>query len=151
MYADRYEICAPSVVSDVIDGEAVIMHLKTGHYFSTRDVACLIWQGIEEKRSLAAIHDRVRAVYDADASTIGPDIDAFLRELLANDLIRAASDAAESEANAAEPGAAETERLAYVAPVLSAYTDMEDLLMLDPIHDVDAVGWPTRKAGIELD
>jgi hypothetical protein len=29
--------------------------------------------------------------------------------------------------------------------VLERYTDMQELLLLDPIHDVDESGWPHRK------
>jgi len=34
----------------------------------------------------------------------------------------------------------------FRAPVLNVYADMKDLLLLDPIHDVDEVGWPTPKS-----
>ena len=30
----------------------------------------------------------------------------------------------------------------YESPCLESYTDMEDLLLLDPIHDVGKTGWP---------
>jgi hypothetical protein len=30
----------------------------------------------------------------------------------------------------------------FEAPVLQKYTDMQDLLLLDPIHDTDETGWP---------
>jgi hypothetical protein len=30
----------------------------------------------------------------------------------------------------------------YKIPVLNKYTDMQELLLLDPIHDVNAQGWP---------
>jgi len=34
----------------------------------------------------------------------------------------------------------------FAPPVLEVYTDMQDLLLLDPIHDVDeTVGWPSPK------
>jgi hypothetical protein len=33
----------------------------------------------------------------------------------------------------------------FNAPVLNKYTDMQDLLLLDPIHEVDATGWPSIK------
>jgi hypothetical protein len=33
----------------------------------------------------------------------------------------------------------------FNAPVLNKYTDMQDLLLLDPIHEVDATGWPSTK------
>jgi hypothetical protein len=34
---------------------------------------------------------------------------------------------------------------AFVAPVLHKHTDMQDLLLLDPIHEVDETGWPSVK------
>ena len=37
-------------------------------------------------------------------------------------------------------------RQPYSPPVLNSYTDMEELLLLDPIHDVDQAGWPMPKA-----
>jgi hypothetical protein len=36
--------------------------------------------------------------------------------------------------------------LAFTQPVLEVYTDMQDLLLLDPIHEVDEeAGWPSPK------
>ena len=32
-------------------------------------------------------------------------------------------------------------------PVLEKYTDMQELLLLDPIHDVEEAGWPKAKPG----
>jgi hypothetical protein len=32
---------------------------------------------------------------------------------------------------------------------MSVYTDMEELLLLDPIHDVDETGWPVRAEAAE--
>ena len=33
----------------------------------------------------------------------------------------------------------------FQTPTLNADSDMEDLLLLDPIHDVDEKGWPQAK------
>jgi hypothetical protein len=30
----------------------------------------------------------------------------------------------------------------FTAPVLKIYTDMQELLLLDPVHDVGVEGWP---------
>jgi hypothetical protein len=36
----------------------------------------------------------------------------------------------------------------FVAPVLRKYTDMQEFMLVDPIHDVDVdAGWPHVKAG----
>ena len=33
----------------------------------------------------------------------------------------------------------------FYEPLLECYTDMQDLLLFDPIHDVDTqVGWPKK-------
>ena len=40
----------------------------------------------------------------------------------------------------------EEERLGYVAPTLQKYSDMQDLLLIDPVHEVDETGWPNRPA-----
>jgi hypothetical protein len=48
---------------------------------------------------------------------------------------------------AAPDDPAPAERATFIAPVLAVYTDMQDLLLLDPIHDVDEIGWPTRRDG----
>jgi len=33
----------------------------------------------------------------------------------------------------------------FVAPVLERYEDMQDFLLVDPIHEVDDSGWPNKK------
>jgi hypothetical protein len=39
------------------------------------------------------------------------------------------------DATAGEPAA-------FEPPLLEKFTDMEDLLLLDPVHEVDGRGWP---------
>ena len=34
------------------------------------------------------------------------------------------------------------ERVPYVPPVLEKFTDMQDLILLDPVHEVSERGWP---------
>ena len=33
----------------------------------------------------------------------------------------------------------------FTAPVVEKYTDMAELILLDPVHDVSALGWPDAK------
>lgn len=44
------------------------------------------------------------------------------------------------------PAAPVGERPPFVRPILQKYTDMADLLLLDPIHEVDEQGWPHPRA-----
>ena len=52
-------------------------------------------------------------------------------------------------AEAADPGApafASATAVGFETPRLRVYSELADLLRLDPIHDVDAAGWPVAKS-----
>jgi hypothetical protein len=136
---------APAVVSEIIDGEAVIMHLKSGNYYSTEHVGSQIWAWIERGCSRSQMLDRMRVQYPVSLSELAASLDAFLAQLVAQDLVREVTGAPTTVATADSPPTNGAAR-AFAAPQLNVYSDMKDLLLLDPIHDVDQVGWPTRKA-----
>jgi hypothetical protein len=140
-----FKVNSPSVVSEIIDGEAVIMNLKSGNYYSTEHVGSMLWGWIEQGRT----YDQLLSLLNVSFATVPEDyavsVDSFIAELIAQDLIREGqTDRATSSSNEdAWPQANGT--LPFRAPTLNVYADMKDLLLLDPIHDVDEVGWPTPK------
>lgn len=130
---------APAVVAEIIDGEAVIMNLELGHYFSTRGTGALVWDALERGHGEPEIAAALGAVYEAPPAAVADAVTAFVDDLLAHGLLRAAAGEPSVgplvlQAHAAGGG--------WEAPTLAVYTDMEDLLLLDPIHDVGAAGWP---------
>jgi hypothetical protein len=64
----------------------------------------------------------------------------FTNSLVAHGLVTAEPTVASVPATALDGPAGSWE-----APKLTVYEDMQDLLLLDPIHDVDETGWPARK------
>jgi hypothetical protein len=42
----------PGVVSETIEGETIVIHLKTGTYYSLEKTAVEIWQAIEVGRAI---------------------------------------------------------------------------------------------------
>lgn len=138
------KVNAPSVVAEVIDGEAVIMDLASGHYFSTQHVGCDIWRGIELGASRSMIVRSLASAYDVEPDAASEAVASFIVELLKHNLV--------VESNGTSSGAEDQvtwlsdTRQPFSHPVLNAYTDMEELLLLDPIHDVDQAGWPMPKA-----
>jgi hypothetical protein len=136
-----YRVNSPSVASEIIDGEAVIMHLGSGQYFSTQDVGGVIWGMIEEGRPLDEMLDALGARYDAEPAAIAAALDGFLRELERHELIAPAEPGPSRNGTSVAPAS----RQPFAAPVLNVYTDMQDLLLLDPIHDVGQAGWPVPK------
>ena len=138
------KVNAPAVVAEVIDGEAVIMDLASGHYFSTQHVGCEIWRAIDRGASRSAIVATLVSTYEVEPLVASEAVATFVGELMERKLVVETN----GEARATEqPVNGSTEqRLAFASPVLNSYTDMEELLLLDPIHDVDQAGWPMPKS-----
>lgn len=138
----QFVINAPSVVSEIIDGEVVIMNLASGNYYSSDSAGAVIWGWIEERKTFSVIEQLTSRRYDAAAEVIAGALAAFFDRLIEEKLIRettvAPAPAADNQRDADAPPARE----AFVAPELHVYKDMQDLLLLDPIHDVDETGWP---------
>lgn len=143
-----FEVNSPAVVGEIIDGEAVIMNLKSGNYYSTDKVGSVLWGMIERGVDHQAMLDLLGGHYELDPSEITKAVDAFLDELVANDLVRTPANGV-GEGGEAALSAEDLKDLngqhGFAAPVLNTYADMQDLLLLDPIHDVDEGGWPAPK------
>lgn len=117
-----------AVASKVIDGEAIIMKLTNGAYYSMDGVGAVIWEGIERALSRNGIVERVLGRYDVDRARAEADFDRLVMELLAEGVIVAT----EAKGDAAPPSDDAGKGKAYAAPSLNKYTEMADLLALDP-------------------
>ena len=138
---DRFRINSPSIVNETIDGEAVMINLDTGSYYSTDRVGAVIWALIDDGRTLGEILSLLAERYEGNAADIETAARHFIQQLCAESLIVTA----EAPSAPARTPPANGTREPFVAPVLEKYDDMKDLLLADPIHDVDtAAGWPNR-------
>ncbi|HET9602835.1 MAG TPA: PqqD family protein [Gemmatimonadales bacterium] len=116
-----------AVAAKVIDGEAIIMNLTNGAYYSMAGVGGFIWDAIEREQSDAAILEGIMARYDVAAPQARADLDGLIAALLADELIVMEGNGAATEGT---PPATGTE--SYEAPELHKHTEMADLLALDP-------------------
>lgn len=130
-----------SVSADFVEGEVIAIHLGTGVYYSLRGPAAEIWRGLEQPADPASLARRLVAGFVVTADVAERDAAAFVERLRAEELVIASEPAPSATGNPPAPGAA---RLPYAPPVLERFADLQDLLLLDPIHDVSAQGWPNR-------
>ena len=128
------------VVLETFVDETVAVHLGTGRYFSIDLIGTEIINLLQTGSPLGAIVEHVSARYGADPKLVEGAVNQFVVQLLDESLVRPAPDASSSTPIADDARA----EMAFTPPTLSVYSDMEDLLLLDPIHDVDETGWPTR-------
>ena len=140
----RYHINHSAVASEVVNGEAIMMHHPSGDYFSTEGVGAVIWRWIGEARS----HDQMlRALQTSfpGSGGIATALEAFLTDLSKHDLIRQALLGDDEAPGVPLPQATELAG-EFAPPTLNVYTDMRDVLLLDPIHEVNEIsGWPVQK------
>lgn len=122
------------VVSDLIDGEMMLLNMEAGHYYSLVGAGAPLWSLICQGTTREALLESLNTAYPAgEAKSLEADLDQFLESLRAEELI---SECAEAQSTTIEFGKV------YIAPKLATYSDLQDLLLLDPIHDVDETGWP---------
>ena len=134
-------VASANVHSKVFDDEVVVLEMQTGTYFSLRGSGVDVWRLVEENASAGRISETLGERYDAPSAEIAVAVEALLRELAEARLIVA--DPSLEPAPASLP---ETKRAPFSAPEIERFTDMQDLLLLDPIHEVDDAGWPHTPA-----
>src|SRR5688500_13635256 len=82
-----YRVLKPEVVADIIDGDAVIMNLKTGHYFSSQGTGSECWDALAAGFSVVQLVDQLAAAYAADRATIESNVEKFVEDLVSHMLI----------------------------------------------------------------
>lgn len=136
---DRFEIAAPDCVAEDFDGEVVVVNLNTGRYFSIRGLGAAVWNDLLAGHTVADI----RAALIGSDRALAEPAGRFLGSLIENQLVRPAPPPA------AAPGVLRcvaAVRSGETSLTVDAYDDMKDLLLTDPIHEVDPeVGWPIRR------
>lgn len=144
--SQRYRINTPQVTFEVFDDEVVMVNFDNGAYYSLNgsgsQLLDLLRGGVAEQ----GLVGHIEKLYSCDRATAGRDVRAFLASLLEEQLVVAVDgDAPPAESPASAPVRTACAVGAYAAPAVSKYSDMEDLIMLDPIHEVDESGWPHPK------
>jgi hypothetical protein len=140
MSARRYELNAPSVIGETVDGEVMVMNLRDGIYYSVAGAAAVIWPALTAGADLDAIAAAAESATRVPRDRISADLDAFVARLCGEGVLRpAASDA---------PAAAEALRFAgigdYQGFAFERFDDMRAMLILDPVHEVGEFGWPQQ-------
>lgn len=147
-----YRINHPAVIAEVIDDEAIVVNLDSGAYYSLRNSACAIWELLTHHHTLSEVVASARAAYAGSADEIWDGVVRLLDELVTESLLVPTDTAPPDTAppDTAPPATSvlkardEGDRPVFGQPVLEKFTDMADLLLLDPIHEVGEAGWPQR-------
>ena len=125
----RYRPRDEEVASKVIDGEAIVINLGNGVYYSMDKVGALIWDLLQAGCTLEEMILAVTDQYDVSREDAESNVRELVQELVQENLV------VSTENGIPLPTADQLdhkEKAAYETPKLNIYRDMGDLLALDP-------------------
>lgn len=134
-----YSINAPDVIAETIDGETMLVNLATGSYYNLEGSGAEVWSRLMDGATPRQISEALAARFIGEAGEIEAAVARLVDELQAEQIL---VESPPRDAQPSTPPAEAVERRPFVAPKLAKFTDMQDIILLDPVHEVDARGWP---------
>jgi hypothetical protein len=140
-----YRVNEPDVIHQLIDREVVIVDLRNGSYYSVSESGGTAWLAFgSDGASFDDVATLLTTLYAIPADVAARDLRAFINELTTRDLL-VSCPLSQGAIDAAPPA---TPTATYSPPALQSYNDLQELFLLDPVHEVDAAaGWPHVATG----
>ena len=132
----------PALTIEDFGDEIIIVNLHNGAYFSMKGAAAVVWKNLMQTTDLAHLLEQLSTAYDLDSDAL-KGVRQFM-EQCAEDELFVLSNGEFSHFDTFQPSQSELPPLQK--PAYEKFTNMQDILLLDPIHDVGELGWPHRKA-----
>ena len=117
------------VAAKVIDGEAIIINLANGVYYSMDKVGAFVWDLLQAGHTLEEVIAAVTTRYDVSREQAEANVRELVQELVQENLVVASENGVSA---ATQEQVEEQEKMPYELPRLNIYRDMGDLLALDP-------------------
>lgn len=144
--SQHYQVTGPHIVHETIEDEVVIVNMETGAYYSLQGSGHAIWTFAVSGQDATKISSNFLEA-EVDGKPIVQHVEDFLTTLTDESLLTSADSAPGPDSGeSTDSGAATTVTTPtqFVTPALEKFTDMEEFLLVDPIHEVGEKGWPQR-------
>jgi hypothetical protein len=137
----RFAVRDRQVIHRIIDDEVVMIDLETGNYFTFRGSATRMWACIEAGMSSRETLEHLQESFEGDPSAMEQGLRWLLDQLLEENLIVSTDEPPRRSVSLAPEG----DREDFSDPAFEKYEDMADLILLDPVHEIDQEeGWPKK-------
>jgi len=125
------------ITHERLDDEVIAINLETGVYYAMVGSAADIWSAFQPSGTVDRAVEILAERYDTSTASIRDDVVSFVKRLEdAGLLVTADGDLGTKDLPARASNGP------WAVPELEEYHDMADLVLLDPIHQVDESGWP---------
>ena len=75
---------------NVIDSEAVLLNLDTGHYYILNETGCRIWELLDGQRQVSELANQICQEYEVDETQALKDVTQVLEQLYQEKLVELA-------------------------------------------------------------
>ncbi len=140
----RFRVNDKEVAAKVIDGEAIIINLANGLYYSLEKTGALAWVLMGGGYSLDESADLLSARFTEPRERVRADLEKLANDLIGQKLIMPDRETQPRSKVELDPPTGDP----YETPVLNTYDDMGDVLALDPpLPQVEIVDESWESAG----
>ena len=138
---------ASDVIFERFEEEVVAIQLGTGAYHRVSGCGVDAFALFASQPSADEMVEALAEHYEVSAESIAADVESWLRHLRDESLILQLAPQARS---GSRPRLPHTEsHPAYSPPLLQPFRDLQDLFLMDPVHDVGPLGWPEPRPATE--
>ena len=136
-----YQFNESKVFADDADGQFVVLNHVNGEYYAFDKASSAVLRALTSGCGIDSVTRELSKKYGDDCGA-AEKVETFIRKLLSQEILIPSGD---GNAEAA-PFVAVMEETVMPMLDFECYTDVADLLLMDPIHEVDEqMGWPVPK------
>lgn len=133
---DAFVFNSDGFAAEIFDTEIVVLNLMDGTYYALGGSATEIWPLLSSRQPVEHIAGEIERIHEIAANEAADAVRSFSASLVLDGILNRADAASEKITMTALLGT-------FVPPTFEKNADMQDLLTLDPIHDVNPEkGWP---------
>jgi hypothetical protein len=136
-----YALRRRDVTHERLDGEVIAVNLLTGRYYSMSGAAADTFTAITSTGTQESALFLLEQAYDLPQDATH-QIQQFLSRCIEAELIEVRESTGGAAPKPASPLPDDHIRSAWQQPQLEEYEDLQDLILVDPVHDTSALGWP---------
>jgi hypothetical protein len=127
-------ILNPRLIADVFDEDVIIANLDTGTYYSLSGVAAQILGALPFQDS-SKVFNEIASKFQEKSIEIVIELNECFKNMQDEEVIIVVdSEGKSKKVTLKEP-------LKYIKSEFLTYTDLQELLLLDPIHEIDEDEW----------
>jgi hypothetical protein len=133
------EVAGPDCIAEDFGGEIVVLNGASGVYYSLSGLAAGIWRDLTAGHAVEPLLHAIGGVDDSIFQAAGD----FIRDLQTEGLLRPRNFHAPTTS---PPESVALIRSGETSLTIQSFDDMRDLILADPIHDVEEnIGWPVLR------